>query len=193
MYPVVYSRFFEPSAAANDRVWRGEEAGPLLARVPDLVSLQFTLHEAWPGRWQGGTGYLRDVAPAGAEARFELPCLYGYCRGGTFDLTAQVLAGLARRSPRFEGACSCSGRHGSLGCTRRVRFVATATYRVGAASDAGPRLSPLEPGCRSPARTPSLEPGRYSSARTPSLEPGRRSPARTPPHGPLPPPAGGLS
>lgn len=166
MYPVVYPRFFDPDAA-NNRAERGPEgaAERLVARVPGLLSLKFVLHEAWPGRWQGGTGYIRYIDLTIAPALFELPCLYGYCRGGRYDLTNQTLAALARRNVRFEGACNCSGHRGSVGCTRRVRFVATAVYGPGPGALKGSRLGLIDPGRgpRAPTTTASLGGGAPAS------------------------------
>ncbi|MCU0686989.1 MAG: hypothetical protein MUF34_32890 [Polyangiaceae bacterium] len=166
MYPVVYPRFFDPEAA-NDRAERRSEgaAGRLHVRVPDLLSLKFVLHEAWPGRWQGGTGYIRYVDLATAPALFELPCLYGYCRGGRYDLTNQTLAALARHSVRFVGACHCSGHLGSVRCTRRVRFVAMAAYGPGPGAWKGARLGLVDPGRSARLTAPG---GPRASARVPS-------------------------
>lgn len=166
MYPVVSPRFFDPDTA-NDWAERGprEAAGRLNVRVPNLLSLTFVLHEAWPGRWQGGTGYIRYVDLTTAPALFELPCLYGYCRGGRYDLTTQTLAALARHSVRFVGGCSCSGHLGSLGCTRRVRFVATAAYGPGPGALKGSRFGLVDPGRGAHAPAPG---GPRVSARVPS-------------------------
>ncbi len=166
MYPVVYPRFFGSAHAANDSAGGEERSARLLERVPGLSGLKFTLHEAWPGGWQGSTGYVRHVDPEHARARFELPCLYGYCSGGAFDLTNKIVAALERRLVRFMGVCACSGRHGTLPCTRTLHFVAAATYQARPAAAAGARLSLLAPAARAGASGPA-KPGPSSARERP--------------------------
>ena len=50
---------------------------------------------------------------------------------GRHVLTEDVLRGLRTGRQRFEGAATCSGsgRNGSRGCTRVLRYVAIAGYR----------------------------------------------------------------
>lgn len=117
---------------ASNRAEREARAGTLLARVPDLLSLRFMFYEAWPGSQPGARGYVQRVTLVRASALFEPPC--SNCLGeGVYALTSMVLDALSRRRFRFEGRCCCSGRRGTLGCTRTLRFVATATYRPGPA------------------------------------------------------------
>ncbi|HEU4538736.1 MAG TPA: hypothetical protein VFS00_31660, partial [Polyangiaceae bacterium] len=124
MYPAHPRRFGFDAASAEI------ETESLLETVPDLLSLTFALREARPGEWSASTGQIRHIALKYAPARFELPCSGGLCRDGTYDLTAKVLAALARRRVRFEGEVGCSGRHGGARCPRALRFFAAATYRL---------------------------------------------------------------
>ena len=134
MPPADYPPFLALAAVTSARGGRGEPVGRLLEKAPDLLSLTFTLREAWPGGWLGSETYVRRVSLERAPARVEIRCAHGHCRGGAFDLTAEVLAGLRQRRARFGGECRCSGQHGAIACTRVLKFVATARYK--------PRLVP---------------------------------------------------
>ncbi|HEU4405704.1 MAG TPA: hypothetical protein VFS43_10470 [Polyangiaceae bacterium] len=146
MQPENAPRPVAPDGAVSTRAEREAGAGPLLAKVPDLLSLRFVFREAWPGGWAGSRGYVRHVSLEQAPALFELPCSNGLCHDGVYHLTSSVLDALSRRRPRFEGRGQCSGHRGTLGCTRTLRFVAVATYRPGPVVAGGARLSLLEGG-----------------------------------------------
>jgi hypothetical protein len=118
------------------RVQRGQReaaAGKLMARAPDVLSLEIAIHEARPEGCVSDSHYIRRIVLEHAPALFEVPCSYPSCEDGGYDITHDVLDALAARDPKLEGEKACRGRCGALDCTRVLRFVVKATYRARAA------------------------------------------------------------
>lgn len=114
------------------RTRRGERedtAGKLLDRVPNLATLALEIHEARPDGCLGENQYIRRVVVEHAPALFEIACTYPDCEDGGYDLTREILSGLASRRDRFGGEHSCRGRCRTVDCTRVLKYVAIAAYR----------------------------------------------------------------
>jgi hypothetical protein len=119
--------------AEERRVRRDERessAGKLIERFPDLVTLDLAITEARPSGGAIDNRYIRRIVVEHAPALFELRCSHSDCQDGVYDLTRDLLAGLAARKGRFEGERSCAGRGRAVDCTRVLSYVATATYRT---------------------------------------------------------------
>ena len=117
----------EERRAVRDR--REDSAGKLLAKVPNLTSLNLAIQE---GRADAGVGenqYIRRVVIDNAPALFEIRCSNPQCEDGGFDLTREVLSALASGKTKFEGEHACRGRGRTADCARVLRYVATATYQ----------------------------------------------------------------
>lgn len=108
---------------------REQAAGKLLQKVPELTSLNLEIRETRPNSPTNETQYIRRVVVEHAHALFEMPCSYSSCDNGGYDVTQEILSGLASRAARFEGECACRGSCGGEYCSRVLRYVATATYR----------------------------------------------------------------
>lgn len=108
---------------------REDSAGKLLAKIPNLVSLDLSIHEGSSNGAVGESHYIRRVVVGQAPALFELRCSNTHCEDGVYDLTREILSALASRQSRFEGKHACRGQCRTTECTRTLRYVATATYR----------------------------------------------------------------
>jgi hypothetical protein len=139
---------------------REVEAGRLLDRVPALTSLSIEMHEAPVDDRLNETRYTRRVVLEHASSLFEVRCSNPHCDEGVYELTRELIAALAAGKTHFEGSCACSGGGGAGGCSRVLRYVATATY--------APRLDAPKP--------PALDAGAALPAHraAPPLRPQRR-------------------
>jgi hypothetical protein len=105
---------------------RREDAAPKLSEeIPALASLQIQIEE---GSVSGRNKYIRRILVDRAPALFLAPCGDPKCVDGEHDLTSVVMAALRAKRTSFQGTHPCEGSLGS-GCTRDVRFDATAEYR----------------------------------------------------------------
>jgi hypothetical protein len=121
-------RKLQLEARRTQRHAREEAAGELLRRVPDLTSLSIAIHET---QFEGHTSanhYTRRFVLAHAHALFEVSCSNAICEGGGYDLTAELIASLARREDCAQGERTCAGRCGDHACTGALRYEATATF-----------------------------------------------------------------
>jgi hypothetical protein len=99
--------------------------------VPGLETLRLEVTVFEADRPIAEATHVRRVVVDNAPALFEIPCTDRLCEDGRHVLTEDVLRGLRTGRQRFEGAATCSGsgRNGSRGCTRVLRYVAIAGYR----------------------------------------------------------------
>lgn len=112
-----------------ERRRRENEAQRLQTLVPKLETLRFELEEHRAGNPLAQSAHVRPIMVATAPALFVFPCQDPTCKDGGHDVTAQVCTSLRNGLSRFEGEDSCRGQTGSADCSRRLKFVATATYR----------------------------------------------------------------
>ncbi|CAN96150.1 hypothetical protein predicted by Glimmer/Critica [Sorangium cellulosum So ce56] len=129
MYSANRRRNIEREERMLLREKREQAAGKLLQKVPQLTSLNLEIRETRPNSAMNETQYIRRVVVEHAHALFEMPCSYSSCDNGGYDVTQEILRGLASRTARFEGECACRGSCGGECCSRVLRYVATATYR----------------------------------------------------------------
>ncbi|WP_437709210.1 hypothetical protein WMF45_33190 [Sorangium sp. So ce448] len=129
MYSANRRRNIEREERMLLREKREHAAGKLLQKVPQLTSLNLEIRESRPNSSTNDTQYIRRVVVEHAHALFEMPCSYSSCDNGGYDVTQEILSGLASRTARFEGECACRGSCGAECCSRVLRYVATATYR----------------------------------------------------------------
>lgn len=111
------------------RYKREAAAGKLLEKLPNLTSLSLAINEVRPDGRTSDAPYIRRVVVEHAAALFEVPCSFSDCKDGGYDITREILDGLASRKANFDGERACRGRCGASKCTRVLRYVATATYR----------------------------------------------------------------
>ena len=119
--------FKEAEARRNERLERADAAGKLIARVPDLLSLNIEMKEHC--RSAAETAYMRRFVVDHAAAVITVSCSDTRCTDGGYDITDEVIRALERRIERFSGDRSCGGMRNVGGCTRELHFDVTATYR----------------------------------------------------------------
>jgi hypothetical protein len=124
------SRNTEAARRFAERRRREDEAPRLLARVPDLATLDLEISER-KGEAAAEAAHVRRIVVVSAPALFEIPCGDPACQDGGHDLTHPVLRALERRERRFEGEDACHGRLGASPCGRTLRWVGRAGYVEG--------------------------------------------------------------
>lgn len=106
-----------------------DAAGKLLSKAPDLTSLSIAMHETRPEGVVSDTYHIRRFVVEHAPALFEVSCSDPRCEDGGYDITREILLGLAGHQKTFEGAQDCGGHCGTLSCGRCLKYTATASYK----------------------------------------------------------------
>jgi hypothetical protein len=109
---------------------RRENVAPrLLALFPGLQTLRIRLSEHRHDGSLVEPAYTRLIVVASAPALFAFPCQDSACVDGGHDVTVAICAALRRGQADFVGDDRCHGYLGSEGCSRVLRYSATALYR----------------------------------------------------------------
>lgn len=119
--------FKEAAARRTERLDRADAAGKLIARVPDLLTLDIEMKEHC--RSMAETSYMRRFVVQHAAAVITVSCSDSRCTDGGYDLTDEIIRALERRIERFSGDRSCNGMRNVGGCTRELHFDVVATYK----------------------------------------------------------------
>jgi hypothetical protein len=124
----VRERTADGAMSAAVRYQREDEAPRLLEAAKGLRSLFIALKESKEQSADPAARYIRRFELKTAPALFLVPCLDPKCRGGGYDITGRVMAGLQSHQTRTEGEDRCAGVTGEASCTRRLHFEAVAAF-----------------------------------------------------------------
>lgn len=124
-------RFRAGEAAARfaERRRREDDAQRLRDVVRSLDTLRLDVEERRSSAQTADVKYTRHIVVDRAPALFVLPCTDRSCEDGDYDITHEILYGLAHGETRIEGEERCHGRSGSGECGRVIHYLAVATYR----------------------------------------------------------------
>ncbi len=126
----MFSRRRNHQAAERARERRDLEdsAARLRDEVPELVSLRLEVSEFEGDRQIPEASHIRRIVVEHAPALFLLGCTDQRCVDGGHDLTRDMMRALRSHQSRFDGEHVCPGRTGSADCSRRLHYVAIASY-----------------------------------------------------------------
>ncbi len=123
-------RNLEAQRRAAERRRRENEAERLREVVPELHSLSLVIEESCVRGVADAVTHIRRIVLERAPALFDLPCCDRHCTGGGHNITAQVMRALRDGRTRFEGSNLCGGTLKTGECSRELRYVGEAVYKL---------------------------------------------------------------
>jgi len=121
-------RNHQAAERARERRDREDSAARLRDEVPELTSLRLEVSEFEGDRQIPEASHIRRIVVEHAPALFLLGCTDQRCVDGGHDLTRDIMRALRMHQSNFDGEHVCPGRTGSADCSRRLRYIATASY-----------------------------------------------------------------